>query len=206
MKLFKQSFALLLACLIVLIIITTELTLYITAILGVTIAFSVIYIVIMRRLNKGDEIFVGSTIEVFSITLALLLGIFLTGGLNSNLYFLLYFLIFGLVFLFQPTTVFVLLAGLLIVFFPSLSEGDLFSNIIKLGSLAFLAPISYFFGREFQRREKLEKNVNDKTGQIIEDAKTLKSKTRGLPEEDLDQIDDIIENSSELRKKVADDK
>lgn len=200
MRFFTQSATLLIACTLVLIIISTQLSGYITPILGLVIALSVIFIVIRQGNRKGEELFVGSNKEVFTITLALLLAIFLTGGLNSNLFFLLYFLLFGLVFLFEPGTVFILLLGLGAVFFQSLNQGDLLSNLIKLGSLVLLSPISYFFGREFQRREKLRSEVEDKTGQILEDAETLRNHVQD--EEAVDEIEDIAEKAQELRREA----
>jgi len=171
-------------------------------ILGLVIAISVIFIVIRQRRKPGEELFVGSNKEVFTITLALLLSIFLTGGLASSLFFLLYFLLFGIVFLFEPGTVFVLLLGLGAVFFQSLNEGDLISNLIKLGSIVFLSPISYFFGREFQRREKLSQEVEDKTGQILEDTEVLRARSKN--EDESEELDDIIEKTEELRKEAQD--
>ncbi len=203
MRFFTQSATILLACLLVLIIISTPLSDYMVPILGFIIALSVIFIIIQQRKRTGDELFQGSNKEVFTITLALLLAIFLTGEINSNLFFLLYFLLFGIVFLFLPETVFVLLAGLGVVFFQSLSEGDLLSSLIKLGSLAFLSPVSYFFGREFQRREKLSQEVEDKSGQILEDADVLRHKT--LDTEDIEELDDIVKNAEDLRKEAQDD-
>ena len=200
MRFFTQSSTLLLASAIVLIIVSTPLSSYMIPILGFVIAFSVILIVIRQRGNYGEDLFVGSNKEVFVLTLALLLTIFVTGGLSSNLFFLLYFLLFGIVFLFEPQTVFILLLGIGVVFFQSLGEGDLISNLIKLGSLALLSPISYFFGREFQRREKLSSEIEDKTGQIIEDAETLKSHTQN--EEAIDEIEDIAEKAQELRREA----
>ncbi|HVZ12012.1 MAG TPA: hypothetical protein VG965_03200 [Patescibacteria group bacterium] len=199
MKLFTQSLSIFLALAIVLVITNTPLDDYITVILGILIIFSIIYGIIKRRGKKDEEIFSGSALEVSGVSMILLLAIFLTGGLTSNLFFLLYFLMFGLVFLFEPATVFVLLIGLLVVFFTSISDGDLFSNLIRLGSLVFLSPISYFFGREFQRREKLADEINDKTGQIIEDAETLKSHTKNS--DAIDEIEDIEKKAKELRNK-----
>ena len=205
MKLLKQSLSLALACLLVVVIISTPLSTYMAPLLGFLILISVITIILKQRAikkspDKNQEIFAGSGVEVFTVTVALLLTIFLTGGLSSSLYFLLYFLLFGIVFLFKPETVFVLLIGIALVFFQSLNEGDLISNLIKLGSLAFLAPISYFFGREFQRRERLEDKINDTTGQILEDAQVLRKHTGN--EEAIDEIDDIIEKSKELRNEL----
>lgn len=198
MRLFNQSLTITLALLSVLIIASTPLSAYMTQILGFVILISVIFIVIKKRQKKDEELFIGSNPEVFVITISLLLAVFLTGGLNSSLFFLLYFLLFGIVFLYEPATVFVLLLGLILVFFQSLSEGDLLTNLIKLGSLVLLSPISFFFGREFQKREMLEDKIKDKTGQIIEDAQTLRESTRN--EEAIDELDDIIEKSEELRK------
>lgn len=198
MRFFTQSATLLLASAIVLIIISTPLSSYMAPILGLVIALSVIFIVIRQRSRRDEELFVGSNKEVFTITLALLLSIFLTSGLNSSLFFLLYFLLFGTVFLFEPGTVFVLLLGLVAVFFQSLNEGDLISNLIKLGSLVFLSPISYFFGREFQRREKLSREVEDKTGQILEDAEVMRAQSKN--EDEREELDDIIEKTEDLRR------
>lgn len=198
MKLFTQSTTIILASALVLLINQTPLIDYQIPILGFLIIVSVIFIIIRQRTKKGQDVFVGSNKEVFMITAALLITIFLTGGLNSSLYFLLYFLLFGLVFLFEPQTVFVLLASLIVVFFPSLSEGDLFTNIVKLASLCLLAPISYFFGREFQKRERLSDEINDKTGQIIEDAETLKAGEKN--EKKLEEIEDIEDQAEDLKK------
>ena len=200
MSFFTQSATLLFASILVLIIISTSLSGYIIPILGFIIALSVIFIIIRQRNKHGQELFVGSNKEVFTISLALLLAIVLTGGLSSNLFFLLYFLMFGLVFLFEPETVFVLLLGLGLVFFQGLDQGDLVSNIVKLGSLAFLSPISYFFGREFKKSDKLKSEINDKTGQIIEDTQVLKSHTQN--QDALEEIEDIQDKAAELRKEA----
>jgi uncharacterized membrane protein len=208
MRFFTQSAALLLACAIVLTIISTPLSGYMVPILGFVIILSVIFIIIRQRTlrqarsqgRQGEELFVGSGKEAFVITIALLLAIFLTGGLNSNLFFLMYFLLFGIVFLFKPAAVFALLLGLVVVFFPSLREGDLVSSLIKIGSLVFLSPISYFFGMEFQRRRKLTQEIEDKTGQIIEDSQTLRGRTKN--QEDIDEIEDIEEKAQDLRREA----
>lgn len=204
MKLFKQSLAILSACLIVLLITSTPLDDYKAPIMGFLIIISIIGIVIKQRAVKkagnAQDIFSGSAFEVATVTVVLLLTIFMTGGLTSTLFFLLYFLLFGIVFLFKPETVFVLLVGLCVLFFTSLGDGDLVSNLIKLGSLVFLSPISYFFGREFQKREQQNRLIQDKTGQIIEDAETLRQHTRN--EEALDEIEDIENRAKELRNEA----
>lgn len=189
----------------VLAVISTPLASYMAPILGLIIIFSCIFIIIRQRsvrqglgqVSKGEDIFSGSPIEVATVIVVLMLAVFLTDGLASNLFFLIYFLLFGIVFLFEPATVFILLIALFVVFYQSLGEGDIVSNLIKLGSFALLSPVFYFFGREFARREKLEEEIDDKTGQILEDARVLRNKKRG--EDETDQIDDIIEKAEELR-------
>lgn len=200
MRFFKQSLSIFLSCLLVLVIITTLLISYIAQILSLIIIFSIVIVIIKKRAKRGQEILVGSNAEVFTIITAVLLAIFLTGGLTSGLFFLVYFLLFGIVFLYEPATVFVLLLGFLIVFFPSVPQGDLFSNLIKIGSFVFMAPLSYFIGREFQKRAKLDREIEDKTGQILEDAQTLREHTEN--EEAIDEIEDIAEKAEELRKEA----
>ena len=198
MRLVSQSATILLSMLAVLAIISTPLSSYMTPILAIIIIFSVIFIIIRQRGRYGEDIFSGSPIEVATVIVALMLAVFLTGGLGSNLFFLIYFLIFGIVFLSEPATVFILLLGLFVVFYQSLFEGDMVSNLIKLGSLALLSPVSYFFGREFARREKLEEEIDDKTGQILEDAEVIRKQNKD-PELN-DEIEDIKEKANDLRK------
>lgn len=201
MKTFNQSITILLSFLIVFIIQNTGLSGYITQILALLIIFSVIFIVIQQRKNKSDELFIGSKREVFAITTGITLTVFLTGGIQSNLFFLLYFLLFGIAFLFEPATVFVFMIGLMAVFLQSAFQDDVFSNLVKVGSLAFLAPIAFFFGNEFKRREKLQDTVEEKTSEIIEDMdKLLHSKDAASNPEDIEELDDILEKTNELRQ------
>lgn len=206
MKLIFQTITIALACGLVALITSTAADAYLMPILATLIILAIIGIIIKQRqaakkAKQGisQEIFTGSNVEVFVITVTVLLIIFLTGGLGSPLYFLLYFLLFGIVFLFEPTAVFVLTIGMVLVFVPSVQDGDLVSNIIKLGSLAFLSPISYFFGREFIRRERLNSEVSDKTGQILEDVKTLK---KDATQDDEDELEDIEKQVEELVKQT----
>ena len=201
MKLFTQSATILLAMLTIILIVYTPIADYMAPILGFVIMASLIFIIIRKRSGQEKELFVGSNKEVFTLSLALLLAIFLTGGLQSSLFFLLYFLLFGIVFLYEPETVFILLLGICAVFLqPILEGGELFGNLIKIGSLLGLSPIAYFFGREFKRRDNLERKIEDKTGQILEDAESLRAHIKN--EEDMDEIDDIIENTEEIRREA----
>lgn len=202
MKLFTQSATLLFSFLFVLIVISTPLSDYMVPILGVIITLSVIFIILMRRAKRHDDLFVGSNKEVATITIAVMLAIFLTGGLSSNLYFLLYFLIFGIVFLFEPATVFIMLLGMLTVFFGEATNGNLLPSIVKLGSLVFFSPIAYFFGREFAKKHTEDEAIDDKTGQIIEDVEAIRENNPDISEEEQIELDDIEDKANELRTKT----
>lgn len=214
MKTLKQSTTLICAMIFVFLVLNTPLSDFITQILALLIIFSIIFVVIQRRRNKGlpaaclpdgqgrqgDELFIGSLREVFVITVGIILTVFLTGGIQSNLFFLLYFLLFGIAFLFEPATVFVFLIGLVAVFIQPALKDDVLSNLIKLGSLAFLSPIAFFFGREFKRRESLEKEVEDKTGEIIEDVDSLLHSSHvENDDEEVEELSDILEKTQKLR-------
>ncbi len=206
MRLILQSFTLALSCALVALITLTTAVTYLIPILAVLIILTVIGIIIKQRqaasaAKKGiaREVFSGSNLEVFVVTTTVLLIIYVSGGLYSNLFFLLYFIMFGLVFLFEPPAVFVLLIGILALFYPSIQDGDLFLNFVKLGTLVFLAPVAFFFGREFQKREKAEADIQDKAGQIIEDAQVLKSKVK---KENLDEVEDIQKKAEEIKKNL----
>ncbi len=160
-RLAKQSLAIAFSFAFAFTALNTELVSYLPWILGFVIVFFIIYIILKRKRKKGAEILTGSPFETISLTIGVLLIIFITGGLNSGTFFLLYFLLFGAAFLFEPVLVFAVLLGIIILLLPqTLETGELFSNLIRVGSLVFVAPIAYFFGREFKAREqKSSKNL-----------------------------------------------
>ena len=199
MAFLTQSLTIFFSFLFVLIVVSTPLSSYMAPIFGFIIVISIIFVILMRRSKRHDELFTGSNKEVFTVITAVMLAIFLTGGLDSQLYFLLYFLLFAVVFLYHPAAVFVLILGILVVFFESVSQGSLATSLIKLGSLVFLSPIAYFFGREFQKKQRLEDKIFEKTDQILEDAKALREDAQS---EDIDEIEDIFEKTDELRNEA----
>lgn len=195
MNTFVQSLVIILCLGTVFIIVHTPLQAYIAPILGILILFSVIYFIIKKRSVKDQELFQGSYSEFAAITLGILLIIFLTEGFHSSLFFLVYFLLFGISFMFHPLTVFVFMFGLIAIFAEQALQGDIFVNMIRLGSLVLLSPIAYFFGNEFRRREKLEKEVKEKAEKIIKNAQELSLK----PENKEEILSDIIETSEKLK-------
>lgn len=201
MKVLKQSIVIILTMAAIFTIVNTQLSDYIAQILAMLIIFAIIFIVIKRRRNKNQELFVGSNLEFCAITSAILLLIFLTDGLYSNVFFLVYFLLFGVSFMFEPPTVFVFLLGLLALFSQQALQDNVFQNMVQLGSLVLLSPIAFFFGREFKRREKLEKDIEEKSRKILNEVDALKNKEDGISEgKVLDDIEKQAKNLSEEAK------
>lgn len=197
MKIVKETVTLILSIGLVLLVIHTNFSAYITQILAFIVALSVLIIAIKKRKNK--ELLSGSLLEVFGITTAIFLTIFLTDAVNSPLFFLLYFLLFGIAFLMEPYAVFTFLAGILILFIPKILPGIDITELARLGGLILISPIAYFFGREFQRREKLEKDIEEKTEKIIEEAEVVKEKNI-LEDNSNSEVNAIIEDASDLKR------
>ncbi len=74
------------------------------------------------------------------------------------------------------------------------------SNFIKLGSLLLIAPIAYFFGREFERRGKITDKIEAKTEEIISEAQALQEDPKIQSTEESQAIENIIEEASSLQK------
>lgn len=207
MTAFKQSLVMLFALLIVFAIVNTPLTSYIAPILGAVILLALIFILIknrkIRKLPKDSrpELFIGSYKEVSTILISILLIIFLTGGITSPLFFLTYFLIFGITFMFEPVTVFIFMVGLCLLFIPDALQNDIVGNFVRVASLVFLAPISFFFGLEYKKRERLEKKIQEKANQIIDDARDL-LKNEKMSETEQEKANEIIEEARELKKEA----
>ena len=155
----------------------------------------------MRRKYK-EQLFSGTLPEIFGVTAIVLLIINSTGNLNSSLFFFLYFLLFGLAFLAKPATSLVFLLGIILFFIPETLKGDTTNNLIKLGSLLLIAPIAYFFGREFERRRTISDKVEAKTDDIISEAKALREDGKLQDQDQADSLDEIIEEASSLKKDV----
>lgn len=202
MKALKESLVIATSILFILLIQNTLLEEYTMPILGLVIAFSSIYLVLKRRGRKGNDLFIGSYPEIASIIICLVLAISITGGIQSNLFFLLYFLLFGIAFLFEPVIIFVFVIGIGAIFLQDALLNDVFNNFIKLGSLLLLSPIAFFFSRELKSREDERKAIDEQTEIILEDAEDLRSRPGPKSPEEEEDIDEIIETANELRGKT----
>ncbi|MBI3985050.1 MAG: hypothetical protein HY344_03900 [Candidatus Levybacteria bacterium] len=171
--------------------------------------FIVLYFIVSARkggkgfLTLGGEGFMG----VFILNTLIFLLIFSTGGLQSALFFVLYFLSFGIAFVFDPKNVFVFILGGILIFYPEIQMGDLTSNLLKIGSLALISPLAYFFGREYRRSDQQDEKVNalkDRTKEaadtISEDIEEVIEEEKGsLKEKDVEKLNEVLEETEDLR-------
>lgn len=209
MKLLLQSLTLLTSFVTVFIWQNSPLKDYTVELLGLFVA---LYLIIsFRKKGKGFLTMGGDgSIGIFILNTLIFLMIFLTGGLNSALFFILYFLSFGIAFVFDPLAVFVFIVGCVLIFIPSAQTGDLMANILKIGSVALVSPLAFFFGMQYQKSDKDEEEKNaikertkeaadtisEDIDEIIEDEKT------NLKEKDMEKLNEILEETEDLRSEI----
>ncbi len=171
--------------------------------------FIVLYFIVSARkggkgfLTLGGEGFMG----VFILNSLIFLLIFSTGGLESALFFVLYFLGFGIAFVFDPKNVFIFIVGSLIIFYPQLQTGDLTGNLLKVGSLALISPLAYFFGREYRRSDQQDEKVNALKERTKEAADTISEdieevigeEKENLKDKDIEKLNEVLEETEDLR-------
>ena len=139
-----------------------------------------------------------------SPTLAILSSIVLilvitTGGSESPLFFLLSFVLFSIGFVLYPEVLFVFLGGVLLLFSPQLFSSPSILELVNIGSLLLFSPLSYFFGKIFQKESEEEEGkqerkeiMADATETIQEDIKEI-IETTPLPEESRQKLEEISE-------------
>lgn len=200
MTIILQSLVILLSALIIFVIKNTGLDDYTPFILG-AIILVMMMVLLYRKLRKQTEIFVGSYFEMFIITTVILLIIYLTGGITSPIFFLLYFLLFGIAFMFEPVVIFVMMIAVIGLFGQETLTNDVIANLIRMGSIVFLSPLAFFFGNEYKKRERLEKEIEEKATKIEEKASDLLD-TNTLDATSEKVVKEIRSASEELKKEV----
>ena len=150
MKFFYQSFLILLSCAIVFshnFLPFSDLVFLILGLLGVFV-----YVFVWFKKKRMPE-----PLAIFGVVTIVIFLVFVTGKLSSSLFFLLYFVTFGLVFVFEPTTVFVFVLGLVAIFLPEILSNAVYENILKVGSIVLVSPLAFFFGREHKKETQKNK-------------------------------------------------
>ena len=212
MKLILQALVLTLSFVLVFIWEQTPLSDYTIQTLAVLV---VIYLVIAVRKKASGFLTLGGEGPwgVFILNSIILLLIFATGNINSSLFFLLYFLGFGIAFAFEPLAIFVFIIGALLLFLPDALKGDTFGNFLRVGSLLLISPLAYFFGKEYRKSDKqendieaLEERTKDAADTISKDIEeVMKNEKQSLKEEDVEKLNEILEETDDLRQESKND-
>ena len=161
----------------------------------------------IRHRQKKDA-FAGGIPDIFILNTVIFLLIYATGQMTSWFFFLLYFLGFGITFIFEPETVFVYALLTIGLFVPEvIKNGGSIGTYIQLGSFLLIAPLPYFFGKEYRDREKqeeqieaLEERTEEAADTISQDvAEVIAKEKKNLKEEDVEKLNEILEETEDLR-------
>jgi hypothetical protein len=156
-------------------------------IIGLLILFYFVITFFRRKYQKNSENF-SSASDIFIINTTVILLIIATGSIYSPIFFLTYFLCFGITFIFEPITVFVFAIGAILIFLPQALQNHSLESFIKLGSIMLIAPLGFFFGKEYKDRATLAKKV-DKTK---EEAKNISN-----------DLQEVIQNNKEIDQNAS---
>ena len=176
------------------------------ALAGLVLAYFAITFFRKKRNPKAESFSSGS--DIFILNTAIILLITITGNLYSPLFFLLYFLGFGITFIFEPVTVFVFAIGVILVFLPEALKNGSIESYIRIGSVALISPLAYFFGREYKDRDEEEAEIESMKDRSQEAANTisqdikkvLEDEKSTLPEKDVEKLNEVLEETEELRE------
>jgi hypothetical protein len=157
----------------------------------------------LRRKYKKEKDNFSSGGDIFIINTIVILLVISTGSLYSPIYFLVYFLCFGITFIFEPITVFIFAIGAAVIFMPEALTNQSLESFIKIGSIFLIAPLAFFFGKEYKDREKLAKklqqtkdevkNISNEIQSVIENDNNLSSNTS-------DKLTDALNRAKKIKK------
>lgn len=177
---------------------------YRTQIIGVLIIayFAVTFLRRKYSKDKTGESF-SSASDIFIVNTIVILLIIASGGLSSPVFFLVYFLCFGITFVFEPITVFIFALGVIFIFFPAAFQNRALDGFIKLGSLLLIAPLAFFFGKEYKDRETLAKKVADtkeEAKNISKEIEIVIENEKNMQPENTAKLSDALDRSKKLKK------
>lgn len=122
-------------------------------------------------------------------TMAVLLIASSTGGITSPFFFLNYFLLFELSLLLEPAIPLFLSVALILFYLTTSATNTSFFNWMELAAFPFMTPLSYIFGKIYQKEENQKKEI-----------KKLNHKIEELEEE---MEEEEISNVSNFSKSVT---
>jgi hypothetical protein len=197
---FTKGIGILFGVMSVFIIQNTPLSNYSSYLLAVLIIISVLTLGVKNKSKLASSITTDGPVELFSIISIITLIISLTGNIASPFFFFFYFIFFLFAFISEPLSIWVLLASLLLYFFPEFSQPLTATTLIKIGSLIFMAPVAYFVSTEVNRRKQLNKKIEAKTDEIIQEAEALKEDSSPRDPNSNEAINEIIEEAQSLKE------
>jgi hypothetical protein len=126
---------------------------------------------LIRKHILSVDLKVTLDVLVFSLTISLL--IFTTGGFTSPVFFLSYFLLFGVALFSSPITATAITATFALLFIVA-PKADFWMDLLQIGSLLAIAPLSVLFGKQYLKvlqdkkiitglSQKVQKNKVDVT-------------------------------------------
>ena len=111
----------------------------------------IIYVAVSFLIRKeilSTDIKVTLDILIFSMTISLL--VFTTGGFSSPVFFLSYFLLFGIALFSSPITATAITVTFALLFIVA-PKADIWIDLLQIGSLLAIAPLSVLFGKQYLR-------------------------------------------------------
>lgn len=167
-----------------------------------------VFMFLLISFKRKQNLNLGGPVNFFILNTILLLFIFSTGGIASNLFFLIYFLLFAAAFIMDPRSVFIIPVGLIIIFWSQIFQGDVAANIIKMASISILSPLAYFFGIQFKKNNKAsdealktKERAAFSADEISSDVKeVIESGKSKLNPKELSKLNEILEETKDLRE------
>ena len=202
MKFYQHSLLLLASFVVVFIWQNSQLAQYSIPFIGF-----LVFMFLLISIRNKQNLNLGGPVNFFILNIVLLLFIFSTGGLNSNLFFLLYFLLFAAAFIMDPKSVFIFPLSIIVIFWTQIFQNDVGANVIKMASLSILSPLAYFFGVQFRKNDKQEDEIlktkeraAGSADEISSDVKeVIESGKEKLNPKQISKLKDVLEESEDLR-------
>ncbi len=203
MKFYKDALIMLGSFMVVLIWQNSQLAQYTIPFVGF-----LVFLFLLISFKRKQNLNLGGPVNFFILNTILLLFIFSTGGIVSNLFFLIYFLLFAAAFIMDPRSVFIIPIGLIIIFWSQIFQGDVTANIIKMVSISILSPLAYFFGIQFKKNDKASDEIlktKERTAasadEISSDVKeVIESGKSKLNPREINKLNEILEETKDLRE------
>ena len=167
-----------------------------------------VFLFLLISFKRKQNLNLGGPINFFILNTILLLFIFSTGGIESNLFFLIYFLLFAAAFIMDPRSVFIIPIGLIVIFWSQIFQGDVTANIVKMASISILSPLAYFFGVQFKKNDKAadeilktKERASSSADEISSDVKeVIESGKSKLNPKELGKLKEILDETKDLRE------